>query len=68
MRIFSFITPPKRLAPPFWFYVYSTEGLILIPRYFKYSITYSFYIIILLLYLNIIGDTFYWVLIFVKKY
>ena len=67
-RIFSFIIPPKRSAPLFWFYVYGAKGLILIPRYFKYSITCNFYITILLLYSSTVGDTFYWVLIFIKKY
>ena len=67
-RIFSFTIPPKRSAPPFWFCMYGAKGLILIPRYFKYFIIYNFYVMILLLYLSTVGDTFYWALIFVKKY
>ena len=66
-RIFSFITHLERLVPPFWFYVYGTKGLILIPCYSKYFIFYNFYIIILLLHLSTIRDTFYYVLIFIKK-
>ena len=66
-RIFFFIIPPKRLAPPFWFYVYGAKGLILIPYYSKYSVICSFCVTILLLYLSIVGDTFYWALIFIKK-
>ena len=66
--IFFFIIPPKRSAPPFWFYVYGAEGLILIPRYSKYFITYSFYITISLLYLSTVGDIFYWASILIKKY
>ena len=58
-RIFFFIIPLKRSAPPFWFYVYGAKGLILMPRYSKYSVICSFYVMILLLYLNIIGDIFY---------
>ena len=58
-RIFFFIIPPERLALPFWFYVYSIKGLILILRYFKYFIICNFCVIILLLYLSTVGDTFY---------
>ena len=53
--------------PPFWFYMYGIKGLILIPYYSKYSITCNFYVIILLLHLSTVGDTFYWASIFVKK-
>ena len=55
------------MAPPFWLYMYGAKGLILIPRYSKYFVVYNFYVTILLLYSNIIEDTFYWVFIFVKK-
>ena len=58
-RIFSFITPPKHSAPPFWLYMYSAKGLILIPYYSKYSVIYSFYITILLSHLSTVEDTFY---------
>ena len=58
-RIFFFIIPLKRSAPPFWSYVYGTKGLILIPHYSKYFVTYNFYVTILLLHLSIIGNTFY---------
>ena len=58
MRIF-FIIPPEHSAPPFWFYIYGTKGLILIPHYFKYFIIYNFYVIILLSHLNTVGNTFY---------
>ena len=54
---FFFITPSKRSVPPFWFYIYGTEGSILIPRYLEYSVTCSFYITILLLYLSTVGVT-----------
>ena len=54
-----FIIPLKRLAPPFWSYIYGTKGSILIPYYSKYSITYNFYGTILLLHLSTIEDTFY---------
>ena len=54
--------------PPFWFYVYGTKGSILMPRYSKYFIIYNFCVIILLLYSSTVGDTFYWVSIFIKKY
>ena len=57
-RIFFFIIPPERLAPPFWSYVYSAKGLILILRYSKYSVIRSFYVMILLLYSSTVGDTF----------
>ena len=67
-RIFSFIIPPERSAPPFWFYVYGTEGLILMPHCFKYFIICSFCITILLLHLSTVGDTFCWASIFIKKY
>ena len=58
-RIFSFIIPLKHSAPPFWSCVYGIKGSILIPRCFKYSVIYNFYVIILLLYLSIVRDTFY---------
>ena len=58
-RIFSFIIPPKRSAPPFWSYVYGAKGLILILYYFKYFVICSFCVMILLLYLSTVGDTFY---------
>ena len=67
-RIFSFIIPPKRSVPPFWSCVYGTEGLILMPRYSKYSVICSFCVTILLSYSSTVGDTFYWASIFVKKY
>ena len=57
-RIF-FITPLKRLAPPFWFYMYGTKGSILIPYYSKYSIICNFCVIILLLYLSTVENTLY---------
>ena len=67
-RIFFFIIPPERSAPPFWSYIYGAKGLILILYYSKYSVIYNFCVTILLLYLSTVENTFYWVLIFIKKY
>ena len=66
-RILSFITPLKRLAPPFWSCVYGAKGLTRTPLPSKYSITTGFYVTILLLYSITVGVILCWVFIMVKK-
>ena len=66
-RILFFITPPKRSALLFWFYVYGAEGSMRTPLPSKYFIITGFCVIILLLYSITVGFILYWVFIMVKK-